>query len=514
MVISDLAINNRLWDNYLTYTKKVGDVNFTGLLGYSYQSFEFSDSRATAQNFSQVLVEPKLEQNIDAFANNAGGADRSVVNNSSNRIDELQSYFLRANVSFKDKYVLTASYRLDGSTRFGNENVYGSFPSFALKWRLSEENFIPKNIFSDLGLRIGWGVTGNQEFGYNLWSQSKRFNDKTINSENGNLEAGNFANISFNNFDLSWESTTQTNIGLDFGFVDNRISGSVEWYDRRTDDLLLRVEAAQPATQPFNWFNIPSDLQNTGIELTLNLAAIVTKDLKWNVSLNGAYNKNLLKNLGGALLNTGAINGQGLSGAYAQRIAEGYPLGSFFLREFGGFGNQDNTIYPNGDVQDFVGKSGLPNFNAGITNSLSFKGFDFSVFLNGVFGAYIYNNTANALFTKGALNAGRNVTRDVLTSTEGAFNSPDVSTRFLESGDFVRLANLTFGYNLPLGKDSKIRAIRFTVTGQNILTFTNYSGQDPEVNTNKQIDGIPSIGIDYTAYPRAKTWTLGANISF
>ena len=148
-----------------------------------------------------------------------------------------------------------------------------------------------------------------------------------------------------------------------------------------------------------------------------------------------------------------------------------------------------------------------------INSNVRYKGFDASISFNGVSGNYIYSNTANAYFTKGAFANGRNVTKDVPASLEGPLNAPDVSTRFLQSGAFMRLQNLTLGYNVKLNT-TKISSLRFMVTGQNLLTFTKYTGQDPEVSTNKAINGVPSFGIDYTAYPRARTLTVGANISF
>lgn len=149
----------------------------------------------------------------------------------------------------------------------------------------------------------------------------------------------------------------------------------------------------------------------------------------------------------------------------------------------------------------------------GFTNNFKYKNFDASIFFNGVFGNYIYNNTANAFFTQGSFTNGRNVTKNVIGNGEGGLNAPDVSTRFLEKGDFVRLQNLSLGYRVKT-QSKNISNLRVFVTGQNLFVITNYSGQDPEVNTNKSLNGIPSAGIDYTAYPRARTWTVGASISF
>ncbi|MEL6142516.1 MAG: SusC/RagA family TonB-linked outer membrane protein, partial [Bacteroidota bacterium] len=213
------------------------------------------------------------------------------------------------------------------------------------------------------------------------------------------------------------------------------------------------------------------------------------------------------------LINTGDIDGQGLTGAFAQRIAEGQPLYAYFLRQFGGFDAEGNSIYPNGDFQEFNGTSPLPTTTGGITNTFRIGNLDFSFFFSGQFGHHIYSNTRNAFFTAGSLANGRNVTTDVPGNGEGNLNAPDVSTRFLEKGDFIRLQNATLGYNFNVG-NTVFSNLRLYLSGQNLFVITDYSGQDPEVSISKPINGVPSIGIDYTAYPRARTITLGANVSF
>lgn len=508
--IANVGVSDALWDNYLTYNKTFGDVDFTGLLGYSYQSFGYSTDRSTMIGFP---TDSAFTSDMNYMLNNAAAASKSIVNNSSNTFDELQSTFARINVGYKGKYLLTASVRRDGSTRFGGDNQNGLFPSFALKWRLSEESFIPKNIFSDLSVRVGYGVTGSQSIPHNLYAQRTRYNDATF--DNSNIITGGRALVATNNAVLGWEQTSQYNIGLDFGFMDNRITGSLDYYDKSTDRLLINDRGDGSAPSSVRWRNLDADLENKGVELSLNIVAFDSKDFKWNVAFNVANNKNTVKSLSGLAINTGAINGQGLSGAFAQQIREGYPLGAFFIRQANGYDANGLSKYVDGnDAQLFVGQTGLPTWTGGITNNLSYKGVDLSLFFNGSFGNYIYNNTANAYFTKGSLASGRNVTKDVPASAESKDNAPEPSTRFLEKGDFVRLANLSLGYNIPYNAGGKVKNLRIFVTGQNILTFTNYTGQDPEVNTNKSIDGVPSFGIDYTAYPRAKTWTAGVNVSF
>lgn len=508
-VFSNVALNNALWDNYLTYTKQFGDIDFTGLLGYSYQSYGYQSDRSEMIGFPTTGL---FVSDINYQLNNAGAAAKSIVKNSSNTKDEIQSQFARVNVGYKNKYLVTASVRRDGSTRFAEANKYGVFPSAAFKWRLIQEDFIPQNIFSDLGLRLGYGVTGNQDIPHNLYSQRTRYGD--TNFDNSNIVNGGNNLVANNSASLQWESTKQINFGLDFGFLNNRLTGSVDYYKKNTDKLLIQVEGDGSKAASGQWINLPADVQNAGVELSLNFVAIDSKDFKWTISGNIANNKNLVKSFAGAI-NTGTINGQGLSGAFAQQIIQGQPLGAYFIRQANGFDAKGLSQYIDGnDAQLLIGKSGLPTLNGGLTNTFNYKGVDLSFFLNGVFGNYIYNNTANAFFTQGSLASGRNVTTNVVGNGESPANAPEPSTRFLEKGDFVRLANLSLGYNLPLSATGKIKGVRLFVTGQNILTFTNYTGQDPEVNTNKAINGIPSYGIDYTAYPRAKTWTIGANVSF
>ncbi|NBA87213.1 SusC/RagA family TonB-linked outer membrane protein [Emticicia sp. CRIBPO] len=509
--IRDIEINNQLWENYFTYDKEFGSVTLNALAGYSYQSFDFYSKNVAAANFRTSDLNLMINNIASANSGNEGG---SVIQNSSSEKDELQSYFGRVNLGFGGKYLLTATLRADGSTRFGGNNKYGYFPSFAAKWRLIEEDFVPKNVFSDLGLRVGYGVTGNQSIPHNLYDRRDRYGNWNINSGADNIEGGGLNAIAFNNPNLKWESTAAFNVGLDFAILKNRISGSFEFYEKHTKDLLFNVVSAQPAPTPFTWKNLDTDIQNRGVELSLNATVVDQKDFSWEVLFNISHNKNLIKNLDG-FYDTGEINGQGLSGAFAQRLAQGQPLFAFFLREFGGYDAEGNSIYPKGDLQQFLdGKGPLPTVTGGLTNNFKYKNFDLSLFFNGVFGNYLYSNTANAFFTAGSLANGRNVTRNVVGNGEGALNAPDVSTRFLEKGDFVRLQNLTLGYRAPIKNTKVFSGIRLFVTGQNLLTFTKYSGQDPEVSTNKSLNGIPSFGIDYTAYPRAKTWTIGANFSF
>lgn len=506
MYINDIEVANNLWENYFTYKKDFGDVNFTGLVGYSYQSFSNSRRNMQWANFRT--------SSLNVMLNNFASADPTKISstgNSSQAKDELQSYYGRFDLGFFEKYLFTATLRADGSTKFGGNNKYGYFPSAAVKWRISEESFVPDAV-SDLNLRVGFGITGNQEIPHNLYEERQRYNDNNFNT-GGTLDLGGFGSVSFRNPDLKWETTTQFNVGLDFGFLDNRIRGSLDYYLKSTSDLLIQVISAQPAPQPFTYTNLDAKVINNGIELALEADAVTKADFKWVVIGNIAFNKNEVQDFGG-LLNTGQINGQGLSGAFSQRIANNQPLYAWFLREFDGYDENGITVYKGGDVQRFLGgKSPLPKANAGLTNNFTYKKFDLSIFFNGQFGQYIYNNTANAYFTAGSLANGRNVEKGVRGNGESNLNAPDVSTRFLEDGSFIRLQSLTLGYNWS-PKSSTIKSLRFSFNAQNLLTITDYNGQDPEVNVNKAMNNVPSLGIDYAGYPRAKTFTLGVNASF
>ena len=313
------------------------------------------------------------------------------------------------------------------------------------------------------------------------------------------------------------EETLQYAAGIDFGFNNDRLNGSLDVYRKETTDLLFNVLSAQPATQPFQFQNLPgSKVVNEGIELAIGYDIIDTEDFNWNTNFNIAYNKNLVEELDGEF-NAGTIRGQGLSLAFAQKLKAGQPLFSYFLREFEGFDPVTGQPIQN-DIQEFVGKSALPELTGGLSTSWSYKDLTLSAYFAGQFGHYIYNNTANAFFTAGAFRGGRNVPLDVLQTGESFDAAADVSTRFLEKGDFVRLQNVTLSYNWPMPEDAFFSSLMLSVTGQNLFVITDYTGLDPEVSSSPGgddlLNGLPVFGIDYAAYPRPRTFTLGLNAKF
>ena len=547
--INDQESTNTLFDFVLNYEKEFDNSNFTALVGYSYQKFDRQGRGASAFGFSSTNLgemASNFRNDLNALAgsinqpynqfyySNAGffadglfpeiyqGTEftapsavsvQSLTNGTYDNYDELQSFFTRLNYSLHDKYLFTFTLRADGSSKFGPENRYGYFPSGAFAWKIDQEDFINDDTFSTLKLRLGYGVTGNQDgLGYGNFTIRRVLNGYGINN-GGDITGGGLANAGFNNPFLKWEETAQANFGLDFGFFNDRLSGSLDLYHKDTQDLLLEAQTAQPSPAPSSFRNIEGSVINKGIEFAIDYDIFDDAEFFWNIGFNVSYNENELQDFDG-LIETAQIAGQGLTGAFAQLLAGGRPLFSYYLREFAGFDENGISIYPNGDEQVFVNKSALPTTNLGINTRAEYKNWDASLFFSGQFGHYIYNNTQNAFFTAGSINGGRNVTQDVLTSGESPANAPDVSTRFLEKGDFLRLQNASLGYTFDLGEDSFLDNFRLYANAQNLFVITDYSGLDPEVNTPTPLNGIPTAGIDYTAYPRPRTFTFGFNAKF
>ena len=547
-------IENRLLEGTLNFKKDFENSSLDALIGYSFQDFRRTSRTVSGWGFFTTDLNDmadQLEQTADrvesvisgsyqqyGYAANTGGIFvnrlfpdvvtdnlglisglkvRSLFVDTSDFTDELQSFFARVNYTIANKYLFTATVRADGSSRFGGNNRYGVFPSAAFAWKISEEDFIGENV-STLKLRLNAGITGNQDgLGYGNALRRTRYGGGDVISDGGDINIPGTSAVAFENPDLKWEETLQLGAGIDFGFNNDRFTGSVDFYRKETTDLLFRTFSAQPAPQPFVFENLPdSKVVNTGIEVALAYDIIQSDDLNWDVSFNIGYNENEVTSLIGQY-QAGTIRGQGLSLAFAQQIEEGQPLFSFFLREFEGF--DPTTGQPiQEDVQKFVGKSALPDIVSGLSTNVSYKNWSMSAYFNGQFGHYIYNNTANAFFTAGAFRGGRNVLPGTLTNGESLDAAAEVSTRFLEKGDFVRLQNLSISYNVPLSGEGWFKSLTLSATGQNLFVITDYSGLDPEVSTSPGggdlLNGFPVAGIDYTSYPNPRTYTIGLNAKF
>jgi len=541
---------SRLAELTLNYNKDFGGITLDALVGYSFQDFRawgtfaqgfgfttsdlnlMGENLRDAYNVTSDLIDGSFQNfgygnNGDVIVNRlfpdvvqetvtnvATPIMRSFYANTYDNTDELQSYFARVNLNINDKFLITGTFRADGSSRFGGDNQYGYFPSGAVAWNLHNEDFTG-DAFSTLKFRVGAGIVGNQEgLGYGNFLRRQRWGDFGID-DGGTVNPPGTVTVTFANPDLQWEETTDFNVGLDFGLNNDRISGTINVYRKETNNLLLNLQAAQPSPQPFFFENIDNgSVLNQGIEFNIDWSAVETEDFDFGWGFNIAYNENEFQDFPG-LIPAGTIRGQGLTGAFAQILAGGRPLFSYFLREFEGF---DENGQPIGDVQSFVGEDALPDFVGGLSLNARYKRWDFAAYFTGQFGFSVYNNTANAFFTAGAIANGRNVTQNVLNSNESGTAAADVSTRFLEKGDFVRMQNLSIGYEWPISGDGALKRLRLSATGQNLFLITDYSGLDPEISVQPGggdlLNGLPTAGIDYTAFPRPRIITIGLNATF
>ncbi|MCG8307041.1 MAG: TonB-dependent receptor [Cytophagales bacterium] len=512
---------NTLIENYLTYDFSIGtDHDFTLLAGHSYQETYSRWRIWSIDNFPDNDIEPRynpgLGQELDLVDNHPDGWAR---------INELQSFFGRVNYSYKDKYMVTATVRSDGSSKFGGNNKYGTFPSFAAGWRISEEAFMQSSIISNLKLRAGWGQTGNQEIPNKITQAS--FTTKISNKDSyplGGEEPPYTAGTTYvrlANPDLQWEVSTQTNVGLDFELFEGALSGTLDYFHKVSDNILLEVkppDPIQPATD--YWTNVEDMIiTNKGLELELDYQYINEDGFSFGLGGNITFIDNVVEDSPFTILTTGSASGSGLTGATINGLINGHPIGSFYMQKFLGIGDDGLSVFEaSEDGGRMVTGSALPDKTYNIFANFSYKNFDLNFNFNGVSGNMIYNNTAMNKFYKAKLANSLNTTDKAIEyPEESIINSSSVSTRYLENGSFFRLNNMTLGYNFDtnaIGIGSWAKGLRLSITGQNLFVITDYSGFDPEVNQDRSIDGIQSAGIDLNGYPKARTFIFGLNMSF
>ncbi|AWW31200.1 SusC/RagA family TonB-linked outer membrane protein [Echinicola strongylocentroti] len=487
------TLTSQTLNHTLNYKKELGNVRLNALLGYEFQDYKSYVNNISARGFTSFDV-----LGTDILQNPS--RDNVGVSSFRDPTNQLQSFFGRINLNFSDRFLLTGTMRADGSTKFGENNKYGYFPSFAGAWVLSEEGFLKSSNFVDnLKFRVGWGITGNQEFPAGASQERYAFGNQQISL------------INVANPDLKWETTETVNIGLDFSLFRSKLMGSLEYFDKATTDLLFQLPTIQPAPAAQFWTNVPATVSNRGVELMLSTVVADSEKLLWEVGMNATYLSNELTDYDGAPVWTGQINGNGLGGgSNSQQLVNDHPLNVFKMLMFEGFDEDGAALYS--DQEEFVGDPN-PNFLLGVNTRLDYGKFGFNMSLNGAFGHQIYNNTANAYLTAANFGLGRNSSPEIGLGNESLANANVVSTRFLEEGNFLRLQNASVSYNLgAIG--NVISNLRFSLTGQNLFLITNYSGFDPEVNTNRAVDGVPSYGIEYAPYPRARTFLLGVSASF
>lgn len=495
-VSNDQRVNKTIEHN-LTFTKDITkDINLNAIVGYSFYNYASNGTYVSAKGFA--ATQANLLENME------GGIPTETRTGSYKGLVEMQSVFARASLAFYNKLNLDLTVRRDGSSKTAVGKKYGNFPSLGLAYKLVDGK---DGLVNDLKLRGNIGKTGNTEF--------------PRNSSVGTIEYNGpdqFNIVNNANSQLTWETTTSYGVGTDFALLNNKLTGSVDYFNKNTTDLIVGIPSTsgQPSPQGIKYTNLPANLINKGVEVSLSYKVIDTDDLTWDISGNVAFLSNTIENLGAAnVYNVGAIHGQGLSDAYVQRIQDGYPLYTYYLPTFTGYDANGISQYADGGAVKLLDKQPLPKMTAGFSTSLAYKGFDFSTSLYGNFGNYLFNNTNVALFYQNQL-GGKNVTPEVANSVQSRSDANTPSTKYLEKGDFIRMGNLTFGYTVKgnVLERFKVKSARFYVNGSNLFIITKYSGFDPEVDTNKSLNGIPSAGIDYLSYPKARTFSVGLNVTF
>ena len=516
--------NTRTFEPTLNYQIDFENSSFRLLGGYSYQystleQFSASNSGFTTNAFQDwnlgagialrddTLPRPELHSFKD---------DNTLI-----------AYFTRLNYSLLDRYFLQASVRHEGSSRFGANNKWGTFPAVSFAWSIYDENFMKGfNGLSSLKFRMGYGVTGNQGIPnyqslvtlgtggqYPIFLDGAE--DPTFYQTYGPNKNPNP--------DLRWERKGEFNVGIDFAFAQNRFNGSIDYYRRKTEDLLLNYTVPQPPFVQGSIFTNVGVLANSGLELTFNYAAISSETFQWSIDFAGSYQKNEIETLSNEQFIVSEIFGGNIGNpgnlGDAIRNTEGGPIGDFYGKRFAGFTRegqwlfykQDGSVARSNemtDEDDEVIGNGLPKYNASLTNTIKYGNFDLTIFLRGKFDFDILN-TVDLFYGNKNLLPG-NVLRSSLTTYSQIAEAPQYSDYYLENGDFVKLDNLTLGYNFQMKENSHIRSIRLFSSARNLAVITGYTGRDPEVQDTGLFPGID----DRNFYPRTTTVSLGLNVNF
>ncbi|MDG1731268.1 MAG: TonB-dependent receptor [Algibacter sp.] len=535
-----------------------GDFDATGFTNISYQN-----NNATSHQVSNILNwnQSFNKHNFDvtgvyefqgtrALNNgyavndlNVGGlylADESANETFSNSGDEsaIQSYLGRAQYNFNSFLYLTGSLRVDESSRFSKDNRTGYFPSGAIAVNLAKLEFIEKSPLSSLKFRAGWGKVGNQNI-----NASARFslnNNSGLYTIDGETTNTGSVQSQEGNPNLTWETTTQTNIGLDFGFLNGRITGSIDWFNKDTEDLLLQTIV--PGTSIITFINA-GEVNNKGIDFSIGADIIQKDDFNWNASFNLSSLKNKVTKLNdGADFIVGNASGIGGAGIRLNVIKVGEPLGTFWGYEAQGtwkttdnipVDGDGNSLFQPGDAKfkldennelefNTIG-SGLPDVTFGFNNTFTYKNWDLNIFLNGSLGFDVYNQARGTITGNGGNRS--NLSPDVYNrwTPENETDLPRAGTgnvlnssRWVEKGDFVRLSNLKLGYTFDDTLISGINSLQLYASGQNVFLITDYKGYDPEVSSLVQggANEDAGAGIDSGAYPNPVSFTIGLKVQF
>ena len=486
---------NKLLEFYLNYTKDISAINSLVDItaGYSYQDWQRSEPFAPT-SYGNGTMNPQTGN--DFFTQNT-----------------LISYFARLNYTFDKKYLLTASVRRDASSRFSEDNRVGYFPSVALAWRIDQENFIKNtNVFSTLKLRVGWGQTGQQDINNNDYPYLARYVQSNSGAQYqiGDVFYNTLRGAGYDK-NIKWETTTTKNLGLDFGFLNNRINGSIEVYEKETKDLLSVVPVPAGANLTNLLLTNVGDMRNRGVEFNMGVEAIKNENFSWEFNLNATHYKSEITNLASTSVLTGGISGG--TGSTIQVHAEGYQPNAFYVYQqvYNQEGKPIEGVYVDrngdgiinsGDLYQY--KSPAPELLLGFSSRFTYKNWDLGFTMRASFGNYVYNNQASQFGNLSGIKA-NNYLQNIHTSyLDTQFDTPQYfSDYYVENGSFLRMDNINIGYNFPsfINENSKLRVFGSV---QNAFLITNYSGLDPEVFN----------GIDNNLYQRPRVYSIGLNFQF
>jgi TonB-dependent starch-binding outer membrane protein SusC len=499
--VQKLEDYSKLIETILRYEQKFGRHSIEALAGYSWQYFVNEGDRTTAQGF--------LSDEFKWYSLQAASSITSVSTFKGS--NTLISFYGRGNYNYDDRFLVTGTVRRDGSSRFGSGNKWGMFPSGSVAWRISKEKFFRVKPISDLKIRVSYGVTGNQEIG-NL-SSITTLGATTTGYIVGGTRITTVLPQQYANPNLKWEQTGQFDAGIDYVLFEGRLRGSIDYYVKKTTDLLLRIPVPSPTAVSTQLANVGS-VQNKGVEIDITGKIIDKTDFRWQSSFNISFNRNKVLSLSneqfsGNNIQIAPLQGTVSLGKFAQLILPGQPLGTFWGPRYTGIKSGKETFVAGADT--IIG-SAQPNYIFGFTNTLNYKKWTLNFVFRGSVGNDVFNLTAANMSYLSNL-PGKNVLVSAVTSGI-ARDAPKVfSSRWIENGSFVRLDNMTLSYNLSL-KNTFINSANVFLSGQNLLLISKYSGVDPEVNAEITRTGTAPLGVDYLGYPRARTISVGVNLSF
>ena len=514
------------FETYLNYGLTTGKHKIDLMAGYTWEDKKNNDGFG-------LTVEGYYNDDLTwynmSYAQTILGVQNSVSSGYRENIRNI-SFYGRANYSFDGRYMLQASIRRDGSSVFGKNSRWGTFPSVSAAWNITEEAFMKdQNIFDNLKLRAGYGVSGNA-LGFDVYSSYVTYgatgtfvyDGKTYRTYGATKNA---------NPDLKWETTSMLNIGLDFAFLGGRLNGTVEVYNKKTKDLIWSYPV--PTTQyVYGWMDANvGEMTNKGIEFSLNAVPVQTKDFRWSTTINVSHNKNKVDKMQNDQFHTtnltqGDPDVAGVSAnGWTQRIMEGEAIGTFYTYLYAGTVNGRSEYYvldENGNkTGETTNNPGLkdrtitgcaqPKLTAGWNNDLSYKNWNLTAFITGVFGNDVYNSPRAHYTSAQLFSDGKNVLKEFLSNPAGDASGSLPSDRYIEKGTYVRLQSLSLSYTFRNCFNNWIQDLTLYGTANNLLTITNYKGLDPEVN----LGGIdPGIDYRWSRYPHTRTFMFGVKINF